>query len=74
MRWTVFSLAGLVMAAQMVITVAAAARGATALVQRRDLVLGGLVVFGGIVARGRIGHIVRAVGFLVHEAISFKDG
>lgn len=55
MRWTVFSLAGLVVAAQMVIAVAAAARGATALVQRRDLVFGGLVVFAGIVARGALG-------------------
>ena len=71
MRRTVFSLAGLVVATQVVIPVAAAARGAAVLVQGRGMAGSGLVVLASIVSRGSTGHIMRAVGFLVHEEVSF---
>ena len=73
MRRTVFSLAGLVVATQVVIPDAAADRCAPPLGQRCDLVLCGLVVLAGIVTRRGAGHIVRAVSFFVHEDVSLKD-
>jgi hypothetical protein len=66
-----FALSRLVVAAQVIVPVAAAARGAAVLVQGRGMAGGGLVVLASIVSRGSIGHIMRAVGFLVHEEVSF---